>query len=640
MNKPIISLLPDPGIQRDGTMLDSSAYTDGQWVRFQRRLPRKMGGYFRISDRLRGPITSSFVFSEDATHYTTVFGPNGIEAIAVDNNGLGGAISDRTPTDYVANSKFKWSVDSMYDAAAGSTQSVILAVAVDPDSSTEQEVYWAIANDLSAFSNISDVNAVAAGGVFCAPPYAVYYGRDGKVTWSNQNEPRNVTTGDAGTARVTGSKIVQGFSMNTGGGLGGLLWALDSVIRMDYVGGQSVFRFKKLSQSASILTQNTVVEYDGTYFWVGTDRFLMSDGSRVDELPNATNLNWFYDNLNQDYKHKVWGMKIPRFGEIWWFFPFGENTECSHAVIWNMREKCWYDVELSRGAGYHPQSLTFPIMSGADADSLDRILLYGVSGTFKENDLITGGTSEAVYQITRVVGSDTASLAYSITSGTVTVTETNSRAAGDIVMITSSGGTLVSGAYTIATRAAGNWTFAAAVADSTNNLVVNDRIFYTEPISGIMVAEDTLTNLTQTGAATVYSVDDTYSLYGHERGRDAVVGEQVSAIESYFTTLDFGSPTGGLDPNVRDGDNKWTRVTRVEPDFVQTGDMTLEILGQEFATSPEVIHGTFPFSTTTEKVDMRVQSRHVRLKFTSNTQDGHYEMGRVLIHTEPGDNRS
>ena len=34
-----------PGIQRDGTALASNRYTDGEWVRFQRGLPRKIGGY-------------------------------------------------------------------------------------------------------------------------------------------------------------------------------------------------------------------------------------------------------------------------------------------------------------------------------------------------------------------------------------------------------------------------------------------------------------------------------------------------------------------------------------------------------------------------------------------------------------------
>ena len=34
-----------PGIQKDGTQLDSRSWIDGQHCRFQRGKPRKMGGY-------------------------------------------------------------------------------------------------------------------------------------------------------------------------------------------------------------------------------------------------------------------------------------------------------------------------------------------------------------------------------------------------------------------------------------------------------------------------------------------------------------------------------------------------------------------------------------------------------------------
>lgn len=565
----IISLFPVPGIQRDGTMLDSVSYTDGQWVRFQRKMPKKMGGYFQISDKLRGPINSSFVFSEDGIHYITLFGPKGIESVSVDDNGLGGTITSRTVAGFTENADYRWSVDSMYDAAASSGNSIIIAVPVIPDSSTEGQVCYGLANDLSQFVDITDANAVAAGGVFCAPPYTVLYGKDGKVTWSNQNEPQNYTTGDAGTARVTGAKIVQGFSMRTGAGLGGLLWALDSVIRMDYIGGQAVFRFQKLSQSASILTQNSVVEYDGMYYWLGNDRFLMSDGSNVKELPNDTNLNWFYDNVNKDYKHKVWGTKIPRFGEIWWYFPFGDNTECSHAVVLNLREKCWYDVELPRSSGYHSQTLPFPISTKSTPDNLYRITLSGVTGTFGEKDIVSG-TSGGSYFINRKIGST----------------------------------------------------------------------YYMSSISGAIASAEVITNLSQTGSATISTIESTYSLFAHEHGHNAIVNETNLAIESYFTTLDFGTPTGGLDPNAREGLNAWTRLTRIEPDFVQTGDMSVEVISQEYANSEPVTSPKYVFSPTTEKIDMRIQARNVRLKFTSNTQDGNYEMGRVMMHIEPGDNRT
>ena len=40
----VVQIRSLPGIKRDGTRFDGEFYPDGQWVRFQRGLPRKMGG--------------------------------------------------------------------------------------------------------------------------------------------------------------------------------------------------------------------------------------------------------------------------------------------------------------------------------------------------------------------------------------------------------------------------------------------------------------------------------------------------------------------------------------------------------------------------------------------------------------------
>jgi hypothetical protein len=45
-------LRSNPGIKRDGTRFEGDFYTDGQWVRFQRGLPRKIGGYRSVSKYL------------------------------------------------------------------------------------------------------------------------------------------------------------------------------------------------------------------------------------------------------------------------------------------------------------------------------------------------------------------------------------------------------------------------------------------------------------------------------------------------------------------------------------------------------------------------------------------------------------
>ena len=42
MAEKIVQIKSLPGIKRDGTKFEGDQYVDGQWVRFQRGLPRKI----------------------------------------------------------------------------------------------------------------------------------------------------------------------------------------------------------------------------------------------------------------------------------------------------------------------------------------------------------------------------------------------------------------------------------------------------------------------------------------------------------------------------------------------------------------------------------------------------------------------
>ena len=54
-----------PGIQRDGTRLDSDKYIDGEWVRFYKGKPRKIGGYKLIDSGNNEIIRNMFVVPKD-----------------------------------------------------------------------------------------------------------------------------------------------------------------------------------------------------------------------------------------------------------------------------------------------------------------------------------------------------------------------------------------------------------------------------------------------------------------------------------------------------------------------------------------------------------------------------------------------
>lgn len=574
--KELCQVVSVPGIRRDGTELDADYFTDGQWVRWQRGRAKKMGGYQRITEKFNGPIRQILVWSRGLMNSVYAFSKSKIQMVLVDNDGLGGTLYDRTPAGFTGNDNHVWSVDTMYDDAAGSKGTIAVAVATNSlsniDDDTSKQVYYGLVNDTAAFVPITGLSV--SGGVVCIMPYLVYYGSDGLVGWSDVNQPQTLNSGDAGSDRVTGAKVVKGLPFRSGSGPAALLWSLDSVIRMDYVGGNAVFRFSTITAQSSILSQNSVIEYDGDYFWAGVDRFLVYSGGKVSELPNDNNLNWFYDNLNFAQRQKVWAMKVPRYGEIHWYFPFGDSEECTNCVIFNVREKTWYDNRNPRSAGYYSQVFHFPVMSGSNrARGLERVTLSGITGSFLVGDVVVGTTSNI----------------------TATIVEVES---------------------------------------ATNYIVqlVNDE--------NTFVTLETFNNLSRTGSGTVSAVSYLYSVYVHEKGLNAVEGGTESAIESYFTTADFGYPTGGAQQNQTKGLNRWTRIIRIEPDFNQTGEMTVEVLGREFAKQITTASPPYFFEPETERIDMREQRREISLRFRSNTIDGFYEMGRVILHTEPGDVRS
>ena len=578
--KTVFQLDALPGIKRDGTLVDGDNWSDGQWIRFQRGRVKKMGGLVQISAVFSGPVRNLFLWPMQGFSNLTAYSPYGIEQCQLDQNGIAGTITDRLPG-FTANSAILWSVDAIYDAAAGSPKSLLLAVptytAANIDDRTETKIYWADPTDTGAFSQvgIDGTYGVTSGGLYCSSPYTTLYGNDGKITWSNANEPKNYTTGDAGTARVDAYKLVKGLPFRTGSAPGGLIWALDSVIRQDWIGGSQIFRYSTLSNRTTILAQNGVIEYDGNYYWIGIDRFMVTNGSQVSEVPNQMNINWFFDNLNYAQRQKVWATKIPRFGEIWWFFPFGAATECDHAVIFNVREGAWYDAKCRRSAGISSQVFHYPIMAN--------------------------NATEISYRLTL-------SAAFSVAAQI-----------GDLFFGSASGASGLVVSY-----------------DAANKLLY---LRLTSAVS--FTTSDTVSNSTRASSTpSVTAVRKLYDSYMHERGYDLVENDVEVSIEAYAESNDFGLPTGGTETGKMSGLNRWTRLVRVEPDFIQSGDMTLNVIGREFADTADVVSVNYPFTPSTGKIDTREQFRSIRVRFTSNTLGGYFEAGKILLHTEPGDIRS
>ena len=598
--RPIFQVTSKPGIQRDGTTLDSQFFVDGQWVRFYRSRPRKMGGFRAIAEDLAYPTRGVFTFTKNNVNSIYLFNAKGARLLQVDNNLTGTLSFDVSPSGLAYNDNYLWQSAGLYDSTGGGGNIPIAHPGVnlnDISSSMDKPLYHITAGDTSTvFTTINDGSGGTidvSGGVCVLQPYVFAYGNDGYIRNSNQNKPNDWTFGagkDANEGNFSYTKIVKGLPIRGGGqSPAGLFWSLDSVIKVAYVGGASVFRYDPVGAS-TIMSSAGIVELDGYFFWMGLDRFYIYDG-RVSELPNQMNINWVFDNLNFDQRQKVWATVVPRWGEIWWHFPYGQGqTECNRAVIYNFREKTWYDCQIERGSGAQVQTLRYPIWTG------DQPARY----EDKSSTVTVTIASPGVF------------------------TWANHNLQIDQPIVLSTTGALPTGFNA-------NTTYYVATIPTVSTFTLKATLLGA-PINSSGV---------QSGTHTVLATDaPNYVAYGHEMGYNKIENGQELAIESYIETSDFGFPTGGAVGEQPTGQDYFTRLIRVEPDFVQTGDMTMMVIGKEFAQDNAPTSTSYTFGATATKVDMREQRRMIRLRFTSNETHGFYEMGRVILHTEPGDIRS
>lgn len=115
MTKKVFGIDTQPGIQRDGTVLDKNYYTDGRWVRFQRGRPRKMQGFREIINNLSGP--SRGIYLDPNNDFNNVFSGynNGVQVLAINNLGVGAGLQDFTLTGFTPSDNNLWQFDSEFD---------------------------------------------------------------------------------------------------------------------------------------------------------------------------------------------------------------------------------------------------------------------------------------------------------------------------------------------------------------------------------------------------------------------------------------------------------------------------------------------------------------------------------------------
>ena len=165
-----------------------------------------------------------------------------------------------------------------------------------------------------------------------------------KVAWSGINDistwEAGISSSDTQVLPGSGGQVVAITS-----GEVGYVFRQDQIIRMDFVGGNVVFRFSVISPNRGAVFGQTVCQDNRQVFFYADDGFFQINGDQI--LPiGAEKINRFFDSdLNKAYTDRITAAVDPFNTLAIWLYPSKDNPNttgvCDKLLIYNYVTQKW-----------------------------------------------------------------------------------------------------------------------------------------------------------------------------------------------------------------------------------------------------------------------------------------------------------
>ena len=338
-----------PGLVRSGTVYQTPAgrFYDGNLIRFDGQVRKPMKGWATgLAGTLTGNPRCAFAWKDNDGLPFAAFGTH--SALFAHD---GSTLDDITPSGFVAGdaNASQWTIDNFGE----------LLVACNDANEAIYEWQPGGGGDATVITNSPDALSVVvtperfpfALGADGDPRRVAFPDGENRTVWtpSTTNRAREILLQTPGVlmcgARVSG---------------GTLIWTTHDIHFARYIGLPDVYQIKPVGNQCGIVGKHAYATVDQLAYWMGENNFWVWAGY-AEPLPCEISDDIF-KNINQTHRHKVWCEHRSAEGEIWFNYPRGDATECSHAAIYCYRApQHWNHVELARNCGFEAGAFSWPV---------------------------------------------------------------------------------------------------------------------------------------------------------------------------------------------------------------------------------------------------------------------------------------
>ena len=132
----------------------------------------------------------------------------------------------------------------------------------------------------------------------------------------------------------------------------GYVFRQNQIVRMDYVGGATVFRLSVISPNRGAVLGRTVCQDNRRVFFYADDGFFELNGDQVVSI-GAEKVNRFFDlDLNKAFTDRICAAVDPFNQLAMWLYPSASNTSnttgiCDKVIIYNYATQKWSTADAS-----------------------------------------------------------------------------------------------------------------------------------------------------------------------------------------------------------------------------------------------------------------------------------------------------
>lgn len=109
--------------------------------------------------------------------------------------------------------------------------------------------------------------------------------------------------------------------------------------RMDFVGGNYIFKFTKVLGMSGALNRNCIAEIDGYHVVLTSNDIIIHDGNTATSILDKAMRRWLFQNMDVNNYTKAFVFTNPFFNEVYICYPSIGATSCNKAIIFNYKDQ-------------------------------------------------------------------------------------------------------------------------------------------------------------------------------------------------------------------------------------------------------------------------------------------------------------